>query len=334
MLGPILFSIYPLSLSTVLDKHNLCHDFYANDTQIHLQFHPKCTGFYDESKSRLESCNSDVRIWMANNFLKLNDSKSEFFILRPSRQSAHLSKVPAPLAIGRRQVSPAVSARNIRVTFDETMSMDKQIRQVCKSAFHQLHNTRSIRKFLDRDALQTLVHALVTSKLDSFNSLYSGLPVCQIMKVLQRVQNAAARLVLGIPRCEHITPCLKSLHWLPVEKKVVFKLCLLVCKTRHCLPPSYLCGLLLPYAPARQLRSGSRNLMVVPRAQMQTYGNCLLSIAASECNQLPECIRRQESMAAFTVSLKIHGDCIQHISRYILSLLLDLFPDNLSYNIL
>ena len=55
----------------------------------------------------------------------------------------------------------------------------------------------------------------------------SELPVCQIMK-LQRVQNAAARLVLGIPRCEHRTPCLRSLHWLPVEKRIVFKLCLLV----------------------------------------------------------------------------------------------------------
>ena len=122
-------------------------------------------------------------------------------ILRLTLQSAHLNKVPAALAIGRCQVSPAVSARNIGVIFDETMSMDKQIRQVCKSTFHQLHNIRSIRKFLDRDALQTLVHALVTYKLDSFNSLYSGLPVCQIMK-LQRVQNAAARVVLRIPRSE------------------------------------------------------------------------------------------------------------------------------------
>ena len=157
---------------------------------------------------------------------------------------------------------------------------DKQIRQVCKSASHELHNIRSIRKFLDIDAVQTLVHALVTSKLDSYNSLYSGLPDCQIMK-LQRVQNAAARLVLGITRCEH--------------------------KTRHCLAPLYLCGVLLPYAPARQFRSGSRNLMDVPRARTQTYGKSLFSVAVSvQWNQLPYCIRRQESMAAFKVSLKTH----------------------------
>ena len=182
--------------------------------------------------------------------------------------------------------------------------MDKQIRQVCKSAFHQLHNIRSIRKFLDRDALQTLVHALVTSKLDSFNSLYSGLPVCQIMK-LQRVQNAAARLVLGIPRCEHIAPGLKSLHWLPVEKRIVFKLCLLVYKTQYCLAPSYLCGLLLPYAPARQLRSGSRNLMVVPRARdADIWESPLLCCCFSAVES--DCIRRQKSMAAFKVLLKTH----------------------------
>ena len=245
---------------------------------------------------RLESCISDVRIWMANNFLKLNYSKSEFLILRPSCQSAHLNKVPAPLAIGRCQVSTAVSARNIGVIFDETMTMDKQIRQLCKSAFHQLHNICSISKFLDRGALQTLVHALVTSKLDSFNPLYSGLPVCQIMK-RQRVQNAAARLVLGIPKCEHITPGLKSLHWLPVEKRIVFKLCLLVYKTRHCLAPSYLCGLLLPYAPAR-LEVG----------KSQPYG-CAPSMDAGiwESPLLCCCFSAVESASRLHQEAKEHG---------------------------
>ena len=50
----------------------------------------------------------------------------------------------------------------------------------------------------------------------------------------------------------YITPGLKSLHWLPVEKRIVFKLCLLVYKTWYCLAPLYLCGLLIPYAPARR----------------------------------------------------------------------------------
>ena len=185
------------------------------------------------------------------------------------------------------------------------MSLDKQIRQVFKSDFHQLHNIRSIRKFLDRDALQPLVHALVTSKLDSFNSLYSRLPVCQIMK-LQRVQNAAARLVLGIPRCEHITPGLKSLHWLPVEKRIVFKLCLLV--TRPELFGSIVSvWFASSICTCQTIEIGKSQPYGCARARTQTYGNRLFSVAASvQWNQLPDCIRRQESMAAFMVSLNTH----------------------------
>ena len=45
---------------------------------------------------------------------------------------------------------------------------------------------------------------------------------------LQRVQNAAARLVFGLSRFEHVTPTLIHLHWLPVSHRIRFKLCCLV----------------------------------------------------------------------------------------------------------
>ena len=162
------------------------------------------------------------------------------------------------------------------------------------SAFHQLHNIRNIRKFLDRDVLQALVHALITSKLDSFNSLYSGLLVSQTKK-LQRVQNAAARLVLGIPRCQQWSPL--ASRW-----KKGWPL-----KAWNCLAPLYLSGLLVLYASARRLRSGSHILMVVSQARMHTYGNRLFSVAGPVLwNQLPHYIGQQESMAAFKASLKTH----------------------------
>ena len=71
LLGPILFSINTLSLSMVLDKHNLCHHFYVDDTQIYMLFRPKCTILMMNLKA---GCISYVRIWMASNSLDLNDS--------------------------------------------------------------------------------------------------------------------------------------------------------------------------------------------------------------------------------------------------------------------
>ena len=70
--------------------------------------------------------------------------------------------------------------------------------------------------FLPRDKLEMVLHAFVTSRIDYCNGLLYGLPDCEIAK-LQRVQNAAARLLMLCKKYDHITPVLINLHWLPVR---------------------------------------------------------------------------------------------------------------------
>ena len=109
--------------------------------------------------------------------------------------------------------------------------------------FYYLHNLRRIRKYLSQDCLVTLIHAFVTSRLDYCNSLMYGLPQCQISK-LQRVQNAAARIALDLCKFCHITPALRQLHWLPVVKRIQFKILLLTFKAIHGLSPPYISELI------------------------------------------------------------------------------------------
>lgn len=155
------------------------------------------------------------------------------------------------------------SCRNIGVTHDETLSFDEHIRSITKTAFWHLRNIYQIRHYLDTDSLLILVHAFITSKLDFCNSLLIGLPKC-LLKRLQSVQNAAARLVSGSRKYDHISPVLHQLHWLPVDKRIIYKILLMVFKCLHNLAPSYLSNLIIKYTPNRALRSSSKNLLVVP----------------------------------------------------------------------
>ena len=66
---------------------------------------------------------------------------------------------------------------------------------------------------------------------------------------LQRVQNVAARLVSGVRKPDHISPTLKALHWLPIEKQIIFKILLMTYKTLNGLAPSYLTTLITRYHP-------------------------------------------------------------------------------------
>ena len=98
------------------------------------------------------------------------------------------------------------------------------------AAFYHIYNIKHIRKYLTRDLTEKIVHALITSKLDYCNSLLFGLSNSQLQK-LQRVQNAAARIITGTRKYDHITPVLRELHWLPVKERIDFKILLLTFKT-------------------------------------------------------------------------------------------------------
>jgi len=84
---------------------------------------------------------------------------------------------------------------------DRELSMKQRVIKVAGACFHQLRHLRQIR----------LVLALVISRLDYCNSVLAGLPASTV-NILQRVQNAAARLICQLKPREHVTPSLQQLH--------------------------------------------------------------------------------------------------------------------------
>ena len=123
------------------------------------------------------------------------------------------------------------------MVIDSHLSLEAQIRSVCKKAFYQIRRISRIRKFLDPPTCNSLVCALVSPHLDYANSLYYGLPE-YLLDRLQRVQNAAARLVIGANRFASSKALLKSLHWLPVRARIQYKIAVLVYRCINGCAPS------------------------------------------------------------------------------------------------
>ena len=115
---------------------------------------------------------------------------------------------------------------------DGRLNMADHVASVCRLCFHQLRQLRQVRGSLTTAALKTLVHAFISSRLDYCNSLLSGI-TDSLLDKLQSVQNAAARLITGTCKFDHITPVLSELHWLPVRQRITFKVALLVYKCLH-----------------------------------------------------------------------------------------------------
>ena len=293
MLGPILYSMYTAPIADVTKRHGMRFHFYADDTQIYMSFNPADAL---QSKSLIEECIQDVQLWMVANKLKLNGDKTELLVLT-ARQ--HPQPPLDSITIGADVIKASKSAKNIGVWLDSVLSMDVQINNICKTAFFHLRNIAKIRKFLTHRQCEILIHAFISSKLDYCNVLLSGLQQSQINR-LQHVQNAAARLLTATSRYEHVTPVLRSLHWLPVSARIDFKILLLVFKVLNGLGPLYLSELLRPYIPTRNLRSSKKKLLIVPKCNLKTYGCRAL------WNALPDDIRQVELLETFKSKLKTH----------------------------
>ena len=137
------------------------------------------------------------------------------------------------------------------------MCMLPHVINFCKSAFYHLNTISRIRKYLSSPSTELLIHTFGTSKLDHCNSLrYINVPK-NVIKKLPWVQNAAARLITRSRRCDHITPILFGLHWLPVSQQIKFKILLLTFKALHQQSATYIQYLLTRYLPSRPLRSSS-----------------------------------------------------------------------------
>ena len=121
---------------------------------------------------------------------------------------------------------------------------------------YHLRNINRIRQHLNSKAAQQVVHAFVTSRIDMYNSTYFGLPNLQINRI-QKVLNAAARMITRQRLSDHITPTLQQLHWLPVKQRIVFKVLTLTVKALSGECPAYLADLINVQQTRRTgLRSG------------------------------------------------------------------------------
>ena len=186
------------------------------------------------------------------------------------------------------------------------MSLNDHVVQTCRSCYFFLHNLRRIRPCLDTQTCTMAVQALVMSRLDYCNGLLIGITKHNI-DLLQRVQNMAARTILNLRKSDHISGPLRSLHWLPVNKRIIFKVLLLAWKCQNGMAPDYLRSLLSIRHSAYNTRSVQATDMLIPKTNLVTFGDrAFASIAPRLWNDLPVGLRDMKSIEAFKKSLKTH----------------------------
>ena len=136
------------------------------------------------------------------------------------------------------------------------------------------------------------------SRIDYCNSLLYGVAATNLSK-LQRVQNAAVRLVCSLPRHEHVTSSFIRLHWLPIKFRINFKIAMLYFKCIHGQARSYLKSMIAIKKTSTYNRRSS------PVSSWKTIPETIEK-NAWRSSSLFQCIRQdlEQSPAIITVTAK------------------------------
>ena len=216
-----------------------------------------------------------------------------------------LAKVSRNIAIrvGPDLIPATESAKNLGYHLDSTLKNITHINKLCSSLSLTIRRIHQIRPNIDEETTRTLVQALITTQSDYCNSLLIGTPD-YILHKLQCIQNSTARLVFNKKWVYHITPYLKSLHWLKIEYRIQYKICMLMFKCVKGLAPDYLCELVISNHN-RNLRSSTVNLLPVSKHKLsQIHDSSFKSVGLKLWNMLLHNLHTKNDLMTLKSKLK------------------------------
>jgi len=288
VLSPLKFIGYTEDLADLLNSHQFSNHLYADDTQIIAS---TTTANAKSIVDQLQQCVAEIHRWCSSRRLQMNPASTN----------------TSSLTVTHDVVQHADIVRDLGVTLDSELSMQNHISKVTQTCFYHIRHLKQVRwKLLGSDIAAKLVVSLVFSRLDYCNAILAGLPRSTIAP-LQRVQNAAARLVARLGPYDHVSATLKDRHWLPIEQQIVFKLCVLMHHVHIGLAPSYLRECVTASADFTScpcLRSSSSQRYERPRTRLKFGDRSFLSAGPRAWNSLPSSLQELTDSKTFKRKLK------------------------------
>ena len=297
ILGPLLFTMYITPIGDFMRQNELNYQIYADDTLI----------LSNLSQTDINSQINNITTKLYNLFqvfnemkLKVNAEKTEIMLISSRKRKLQINEVQ--LADELLTLKPKIVS--LGVILDQHLSMSDHVNSVARSCYNELRKLYKIKHYLTLETRKVAVQNLIISRLDYCNSLLSGINKMDIMK-LQRVQNAACRFIFSLYKYESCKDFMFNLHWLPVEKRIDFKILIFVHKIMHnCPAPEYIRSL-ITLQPKNDSKRSVNLWKAVPVRSKNSYGDRTFSIRGPKLwNNLPINLRKISNHYMFRRELK------------------------------
>ena len=308
VLGPVLFNIYIRNLPNYIQSFGFLTSSYADDTNARLKFSLEFQ--YYNIAQRIPDLLSKVTSWMTQHFLKLNPSKTELILFSPKGSQ----KINGVFLNDNSCLRFQSTVELLGVSLDESLTLESHVNGIVSSCYYHLRNVGKMKCHLTKADLLSLVHSVVSSKLDYCNVILFGINK-DVMNRLQKVQNAAARLIYKLPKHSSVSQIIRELHWLRIDERIVYKILVIVFKHFCCISPDNLHKIL-------QIDNAETRHLKLEHFTTRNGRRSFSYVAPRFWNKLPLALRTLTDIVVFKKQLKFNifnniGNIMGAVKMYI-----------------
>ena len=296
LLGPLFYILYTKEIEAIVLKHNLGIMSYADDIQIYAIFDDNEEGM---ARRKIKICINEIKCWMKDNFLKLNDEKTVIKLFNHKK-----SKISDFDVIG--ETTKGV-IKILGADLNHPWQFNDFIKRKIQTCNYHLRNLYNIRLSLDTQTRILLVTNLILSNIDYCNILLLGAPDTEL-RPLHLMINKSLRFIYHVNFKDHISPLYKKAHFLPIKKRIQFKACLIAYKIFHYQTPTFFLDDITKFVSTSNMTlrevSGSRDDHTFSIDGKRNKEKRLTTLIIREWNSLPLQLRRVAEISLFKSKLK------------------------------
>ena len=232
--GPVLFNLYLNDLPEVIEEAEI--DSYVDDTKLYLSISLKDI---QVGLSHISEDLKRVAEWCCSNSLLINPKKTKLILFGVPQNLHPLLDISVEF-MGQ-QLKPVASCKDVGILLDSGLTFNEHVASLTSSLMSSLCQINRVKHLFPKNVLLLVINALIFSKLNYCSTVWSGTSKQNINK-LQLVQNFAAGILTGVKTYDHVSPALKELGWLSIERLLQLRDVTMVFKCVNNLAPIYLCN--------------------------------------------------------------------------------------------
>lgn len=297
ILSPLLFCIYINDLPGSIQSCNL--DSYVDDSKLYKSFY-----IYDleQTTINLQADLQRAAKWCLEHQLLINPDKTKFLVVGSRPMLQNLPTGMSLTFLGK-TIRPVLFAKDLGINLDSYLSYDDHISKLVSSCMRKLCQINRVKDSFDNETLKLVIETLVISKLLYCSTVWSNTSSNNINK-LQSVQNFACRIITKTRKFDHVTPALRELNWLPVEKLLLYKDTVMAYKCFNGLAPDYLVDKFAKRSDIHDRSTRNHNLLDIPLYKTATGQRTFNYRGVKIWNDLDDKLKNITSITTFKKDLR------------------------------